>query len=108
MPAMAVPFGASHDPGVASLPIAPLTDPLARDPSLNSDEVPQLYRSILDLVAELEQMGARREAARGRAEAIAAYSRGWDDAGRRKLERIAERLQRRTTGQTLRGRMHLG
>ena len=108
MPAMAVRDRPGDDLHVASLPLVPPTDPHAHDPSAASEEVPQLYRSILDLVGELERMGARRDAERGRAEAIAAYSRGWDESSHRALERIVERLQRRTLGRSLRGRMRLG
>jgi hypothetical protein len=51
--------------------------------SVNSDQtiaetLPRLYRDVLDALARLEQLGAMGDAARLRAEAIAAYSRAWD------------------------------
>ena len=95
-------------PIVAALPILPLSNPFRAQAQLASDAVPQLYRQILDLVAELERMGARREAARGRAAAIAAYSGGWNDATRRRLEHNAETLTRRLAGPSVRTRLHLG
>ena len=45
-----------------------------------AEELPALYRAILDRVAELERDGARAEAARVRAAATRIYSRAWDDA----------------------------
>lgn len=95
-------------PDVAVLPILPPTDPSRDQPQIASDVVPQVYRHILDLVAELERTGVRREAARGRAAAIAAYSGGWNDASRRRLEHIADTLTRRLEGPSVRTRLHLG
>lgn len=51
--------------------------------SVNSDQtiaetLPRLYRDVLDALARLEHLGAMGDAARLRAEAIAAYSRAWD------------------------------
>ena len=51
--------------------------------SVNSDQtiaetLPRLYRDVLDALSRLEQLGAMGDAARLRAEAIAAYSRAWD------------------------------
>jgi len=59
-----------------------------------SEELPALYRAVLDGVAELERLGERREAGRVRADAVRAYSRSWDAAGRRKLETILHRAER--------------
>lgn len=59
-----------------------------------AEELPALYRAVLDGVAELERRGERREANRVRAEAVRAYSRSWDAAGRRRLELILRRAER--------------
>jgi hypothetical protein len=95
-------------PAVASLPIVPSAGrpPTERLPA--PEQVPQLYRSALDLVHELEQRGARREAERLRRDAIAAYSAGWDEGGCRRLERIVETLQRRLASQPGRRRLRIG
>jgi hypothetical protein len=51
-----------------------------------AEELPALYRAILDQVAEMEASGERRAAAVLRTSAIAAYSRAWDERARRQLE----------------------
>jgi hypothetical protein len=56
--------------------------------------LPALYRAVLDDIAELERRGERVEAAQFRVEAIRAYSRSWDDVGRRRLESILRRAER--------------
>jgi hypothetical protein len=74
-----------------------------------AEEIPALYRAILDGVARLEQAGQRREAHRLRSDATGTYSRAWDDANRRRLEAVLRRLERAiegspapaTTGSTL-------
>lgn len=91
-----------HGSGVASLPNVPSLGPSPPDRALASEHVPELYRQILDLIVALEQTGSRRDAARARVEAIAAYSRGWDDAGWRRLEHIAEDLRRRIARSSVR------
>ncbi len=65
-----------------------------------AEELPALYRAILDGVAELERRGLRREAALARTAATAAYSRSWDDRGRRRLLAISRRIDRLVTGET--------
>ena len=50
-----------------------------------AEELPALYRAILDRVAELEAGGDRSEAARVRATATRIYSRAWDERARRGL-----------------------
>ena len=59
-----------------------------------AEELPALYRAVLDGVAELERLGDRRQAGRMRADAIAAYSRSWDAGGRRRLEHVLRRTRR--------------
>ncbi len=64
------------------------------DNQSTAEELPALYRAVLDGVAELERLGDRREAGRVRSAAVAAYSRSWDAAGRKRLEGILRRTQR--------------
>ena len=59
-----------------------------------AEQLPAIYRAVLDSVAELERRGERLEASRFRTEAIRAYSRSWDLRGRRRLESILRRAQR--------------
>jgi hypothetical protein len=63
----------------------------ARSPA---EELPALYRAILDGVARLEGIGQRREAATVRTRATAIYSTSWDDNGRRRLEQLQRRIDR--------------
>ena len=73
-------------------------------PKSRAEEVPTLYRAILDRVADLESAGDRREAARVRSHATAAYSRAWDDRARRDLESLLRRADRPTAAERLLGR----
>lgn len=57
-------------------------------------ELPELYRAILARVASLEVNGHRREAELIRREAVAAYSRAWDEVARRRLEHLQSRAER--------------
>ncbi len=59
-----------------------------------AEDLPELYRAILDRVAELEAIGARREAAQIRSSATRVYSDAWDQAARRQLLRLLARAQR--------------
>ena len=56
-----------------------------------SEELPALYRAILDRVAQLDSSGERPTANRVRAEATRIYSRRWDDRARRQLEDLLRR-----------------
>jgi hypothetical protein len=62
-------------------------------------ELPELYRAVLERVASLEQTGHRREAELIRREAIAAYSRAWDDTARRRIDHLRVRADRVLVGQ---------
>jgi hypothetical protein len=57
---------------------------VAMDPT-PAEELPALYRAILDSVARLESAGERQTAARIRRDATAAYSRAWDARAQRRL-----------------------
>lgn len=59
-----------------------------------AEQLPAIYRAVLDSIAELERRGERFEASRLRTEAIRAYSRSWDLRGRRRLESILRRAER--------------
>ena len=59
-----------------------------------AEDLPELYRLILDRVASLERMGARSEAGRIRTEATRAYSNAWDESARRVLVALLVRADR--------------
>ena len=61
------------------------------EPNPVSEELPALYRAILDRVAQLEDSGERSTANRVRAEATRIYSRRWDEQARRHLENLLRR-----------------
>jgi hypothetical protein len=61
------------------------------DPNSASEELPALYRAVLDRVAQIAASGQRTDANRIRAEATRIYSRAWDDRARRKLEDLLRR-----------------
>ncbi len=59
-----------------------------------AEELPALYRAILDRVAVLEAAGERAQAAQLRTDAREAYSRAWDERARRRLETLLRRSER--------------
>ncbi len=67
------------------------------EPNSPAEELPALYRAILDRVAVLEAAGEREQAARLRTDARDAYSRAWDERARRRLETLLRRSQRDVT-----------
>lgn len=69
------------------------------EPNSPAEELPALYRAILDRVAELEAAGERAYAAQLRSDATAAYSRAWDERARRRLDYLLRRATRQTTGE---------
>lgn len=78
--------------------------------STPADDLPGLYRDILDRVAELEQIGERAQAGRIRMAATQAYSEAWNETGRGRLLGLISRADRviaghdRPRGWTLRRR----
>jgi hypothetical protein len=64
-----------------------------------AEDLPALYRALLERVARLERAGARAEAARIRHEATQAYSSAWDEAARRMLVTLILRADRVTAPQ---------
>lgn len=74
--------------------------PAAPDASASpAEELPGLYRAILERVAELEQRGQRPEATRIRLDATQTYSGAWDQAGRRGLIALIARADRALGGE---------
>lgn len=69
-----------------------------------AEELPALYRAILDRVAGLEKDGARAEAARMRATATRVYSRAWDEKARKDLEALLMAASRPGSGAVTIGR----
>jgi hypothetical protein len=65
------------------------------EPKSAAEELPALYRAVLDRVGQLEAGGQRQVANRVRAEAIKIYSRAWDERARRELTAL---LRRNTIG----------
>ena len=63
-----------------------------------AEELPGLYRAILERVAELEQLGERTEAGRIRRSATGIYSDAWDAAGRKGLLALLARADRAIAG----------
>jgi hypothetical protein len=51
-----------------------------------SEELPALYRALLDRIAQIDASGHRAAGYRIRIEATRIYSRAWDDRARRGLE----------------------
>lgn len=74
------------------------------DPNSVAEELPGLYRTILDRIAELEGVGDRVEASRIRTAATRSYSRAWDDRTRRELDDLLRRARRPTAAERLLGR----
>jgi hypothetical protein len=61
------------------------------EPMSPAEELPALYRALLDRVAQMEAEGRRAAAYRLRAEAVRIYSRSWDDRARRGLQGLLGR-----------------
>lgn len=74
------------------------------EPNSAAEELPALYRAVLDRVAVLEAGGQRDLANRVRADAIRMYSRSWDDRARRELEALLRRNAGEAVGRHAIGR----
>ena len=61
------------------------------EPTSPAEELPALYRALLDRVAQIEAEGRRGAAYRLRSEATRIYSRSWDDRARRALQELLKR-----------------
>ena len=74
------------------------------EPNSRAEDLPTLYRAILDRVAHLEAAGDRGEARIVRQRATAAYSRAWDDRAHRELESLLRRAEQPTAAEVQLGR----
>jgi len=61
------------------------------EPMSAAEELPALYRALLDRVAQIEAEGRRPAAYRLRKEATRIYSRSWDNRARRALQGMLQR-----------------
>ena len=68
------------------------------EPNAAAEELPALYRAVLDRVGELVADGQRSMANQVRADAIAIYSRAWDERSRRRLQNLLRRTTTETAG----------
>lgn len=71
---------------------------MTMEPNSAAEELPALYRAVLDRVAGLEAGGRRDAANQVRADAIRIYSRSWDDRARRELQALLRRNASELTG----------
>lgn len=58
------------------------------DPQTPQEEMPTLYRAVLDTVWRLERLGERDFALGVRRRAVNTYATRWDEGGRKELARI--------------------
>ena len=61
------------------------------EPNSAAEELPAIYRAVLDRIGQLEAAGQRAVANRVRADAIRIYSRAWDERARRELTALLRR-----------------
>lgn len=82
------------------------------EPNSAAEDLPALYRAVLDRVGQLESSGKRELANQIRADATRIYSRAWDERARRELVSLLRRssvdiprrpmTRRRLLGRTVR------
>jgi len=82
------------------------------EPNSAAEDLPALYRAVLDRVGQLEASGKRDLANQIRADATRIYSRAWDERARRELVSLLRRssvdmprrpmTRRRLLGRTVR------
>lgn len=65
------------------------------DPKSAAEELPALYRALLDRIAQIDASGQRPVGYRIRIEATRIYSRAWDDRARRGLEALLRKADAR-------------
>jgi hypothetical protein len=65
------------------------------DEHIPAEELPSLYRAVLETVARLERAGERSFAFEIRQKALRTYSTRWDEGGRRALIRLDRDAQAR-------------
>lgn len=58
------------------------------DPKTAAEELPELYRALLDRIAQIDAAGHRSLGYRIRAEATRIYSRAWDERARHGLQEL--------------------
>ncbi|HEY7523580.1 MAG TPA: hypothetical protein VH813_10050 [Candidatus Limnocylindrales bacterium] len=63
-------------------------------PASPADELPALYREILDRLAPLERSQLRSEALRIRQRASRIYAQSWSDQGRKSLQSLLRKMDR--------------
>lgn len=73
---------------------SPTLPPPSEPTATLAEDLPELYRTILDRIAQLELIGSRREAGRIRVAATRAYSAAWDESARRRLLGLLARAER--------------
>ena len=69
------------------------------EPISPAEELPALYRALLDRVAQIESEGRRASAYRLRSEATRIYSKCWDERARRALQNLLGRTVDTPLGQ---------
>lgn len=60
-----------------------------------AEELPALYRALLDRIAQIDAAGHRSVGYRIRVQATQIYSRAWDDRARRGLEALLRQTAER-------------
>jgi hypothetical protein len=74
------------------------------EPTSAAEELPALYRALLDRIAQIEAEGRRAVAYRLRTDATRIYSKCWDERARRALQGLLDRTVDARLPQPERGR----